>query len=285
LKIVCIYNRESGCEPAKRLSKAIANAFGTASRTMRKHNIFVASLLISGLVSGLLGTSVAARAQSASQTPAGQASDANTPSAPAPSTKDKSKQDKAKQQSTPPANAAPDTPQAPAPKPSTAEDNPFPEDVSRQAAAAAKAEAHDTATPDAPAPASSAEKQAQGSSSLDNTDKLGLDDPTRRQLKLESPDGTTDVYDPKRATEDVKVGKFYLQTGYIKGAYDRFKDATTFDHENVDAVFYLAEAARKLNLAQEAEQNYQLYLTVVPDGPTAKAARKALDELGSSSKP
>ena len=182
-------------------------------------------------------------------------------------------------------SASPDAPQAPVTKPSTAQDNPFPEDVSAQAAAAAKAEAHDAATPDAPAPGSPAEKQAQGSSSLDNTDKLGLDDPARKQLKLESPDGSTDVYDPKRATEDVKVGRFYLQTGYLKGAYDRFKDATVFDHENVEAVFYLAEAARRLNLSQEAEQNYQLYLAAVPDGPSAKAARKALGELGSSSKP
>ncbi len=192
---------------------------------------------------------------------------------------------------TPPAHAdqsaAPDAPQAPARKPSTADDNPFPEDVSKKAAAAAKAEATDASTPNAPAPTNSppAANQSQGSSSLDNTDKLGLDDPNRKQLKLESPDGATDVYDPKRATEDVRVGKFYLQTGYYKGAYERFKDATAFDHENVEAVFYLAEAARKLNMAKEAEQNYQLYLAAVPDGPSAKAARKALGELASNSKP
>ena len=50
-------------------------------------------------------------------------------------------------------------------------------------------------------------------------------------------------------------------------------------------MFYLAEAAQKLNMAKEAEQNYQLYLAAVPDGPSAKAARKALGELSSSSKP
>jgi hypothetical protein len=246
---------------------------------MRKQDIFATALL----ASGLLGLSVSARAQSASPPPASDAPSAPTP---APSTKDK-----AKQGTTVPANAGqsatPDAPQAPAKKPSTAADNPFPEDVSEKAAAAAKAAAKDASTPDAPSPANQtpAEKQAQGSSSLDNTDKLGLDDPNRKQLKLESPDGATDVYDPKRATEDVRVGKFYLQTGYYKGAYDRFKDATVFDHENVEAVFYLAEAARKLNMAAEAEQNYQLYLAVVHDGPNAKAARKALGELGSSSKP
>jgi hypothetical protein len=177
---------------------------------------------------------------------------------------------------------SPNAPEAQAKKPA-ADDNAFPEEVSAAAAKAAAA----AAASNAPSTTNQtpAEKQANGSSSLDNTDNLGLDDPARKQLKLGSPDGTTDIYDPKRATEDVKVGKFYMQTGYFKGAYDRFKDATTFDHENVEAVFYLAEAAQKLNLAKEAEQNYQLYLAAVPDGPSARAAKKALGELGSNSKP
>jgi tetratricopeptide (TPR) repeat protein len=260
---------------------------------MRKLNILAAAML----ASGLLGTSVGAMAQSGSQSSSNQSA---VPSAPTPVAPAK---DKSKPGTTPAANAdpnappapdspqnapsqstAPNTPPAPAKKPSTADDNPFPEEVSKDAAAAAKAAATNTSAPDAPNQ-TPAERQAQGSSSRDNTDQLGLDDPARKQLKLESPDGTTDIYDPKRATDDVRVGKFYLQTGYYKGAYERFKDATTFDHENVEAVFYLAEAARKLNLAKEAEQNYQLYLAAVPDGPSAKAAKKALGELGSSSKP
>ena len=249
---------------------------------MRKHSILAAMLL----ASSLLGMSVASMAQSSSQTTSSQPPTSSTPSAPTPANQSK---DKAKPGTATPTTAAqsatPDAGQAPATKPSTAQDNPFPEDVSAKAAAAAKAEAHDASTPDAPSPTNPAENQAQGSSSRDNTDKLGLDDPARKQLKIESPDGTTAVYDPKRATDDVKVGKFYLQTGYIKGAYDRFKDATLFDHENVEAVFYLAEAARKMNLAKEAEQNYQLYLAAVPDGPSAKAAKKALGEMGVSSKP
>ncbi len=261
---------------------------------MVKFNIIATTVL----ASGLLGTSVAAMAQSSSQSGnPSSSSQSALPSAPTPasSTKDKTKQgttpaagsdqNTASPSDSPP-NATPPNASsqsaAPAKKPSTAEDNPFPEDISAKAAAAAKAAATPPASANNPTPA---EKQAQGSSSLDNTDNLGLDDPARKQLKLESPDGATDVYDPKRATEDVKVGKFYLQTGYYKGAYDRFKDATTFDHENVEAVFYLAEAARKLNLGKEAEQNYQLYLAAVPDGPSARAARKALGELGSASKP
>ena len=260
---------------------------------MRKLNIIAAA----ALASGLLGTSVGAIAQSSSQSSSSQSA---LPSAPTPVAppKDKTKPGTtpatspdqsaapvpASPQSDSPQTSAPstpsDAPQATSKKPSTADDNPFPEDISAAAAKAANAE-----MPNAPSNPTPGEKQANGSSSLDNTDKLGLDDPARKQLKLGSPDGTTDIYDPKRATEDVKVGKFYMQTGYFKGAYERFKDATTFDHENVEAVFYLAEAAQKLNLAKEAQQNYELYLAAVPDGPSAKAARKALGELGSSSKP
>jgi hypothetical protein len=266
---------------------------------MQKTDILAAALL----ASGLLGTSVGAMAQSSSQSSSqSNSNQSDLPSAPTPvaPAKDKSKRGTTlaanpSQSTAPAADSSPsatpppktDTPQAPAKKPSTAEDNPFPEDISAKAAVAAKAAATDSSTPNAPVPANPtpAEKQAQGSSSLDNTDKLGLDDPARKQLKLESPDGGTDVYDPKRATEDVRVGKFYMQTGHYKGAYDRFKDAATFDHENVEAVFYLAQAAQKLNMQKEAAQNYQLYLAAVPDGPSAKAAKKALGELGSSSKP
>ncbi len=254
---------------------------------MRKQEIYTFALV----ASSLCWINIPAQAQSASQPPPASnppASDTSAlPAAPTPAPR----KDKGKTPTTPAPNtaqsAASEATQTPAKKPSTADDNPFPEDVSQKAASAAKAEATDASTPNAPAPTNSppSANQSQGSSSLDNTDKLGLDDPDRKQLKLESPDGASDIYDPKRATEDVRVGKFYLQTGYYKGAYERFKDATVFDHENVEAVFWVAEAARKLNLDKEAEQNYQLYLAAVPDGPSAKAARRALGELASNSKP
>jgi len=246
---------------------------------MRNLERFAVALLFLALFGAGITT---ASAQESSQPPANN----NLPAAPAPvsGAKDKSKTP-AKPAATQNADqSSGQNAPAPAKKPSTVDDNPFPEDISRKAAADAKAAAGDPSAPDSTA-SKPAAKQEQGSSSQDNTDKFGLDDPARKQLKLESPDGSTDLYDPKRATDDVRVGKFYLQTGYYKGAYDRFKDATTFDHENVEAVFWLAEAARKMNLEQEAEQNYQLYLEADPDGPNAKAARKALGELASVRKP
>jgi Tfp pilus assembly protein PilF len=80
------------------------------------------------------------------------------------------------------------------------------------------------------------------------------------------------------------VGQFYLTREDYKGAYIRFKEATQVDPENADAVFYLAETARRMNHRDEAAQNYQLYLDALPDGPKAKEARRALRDLSASAK-
>ena len=49
-------------------------------------------------------------------------------------------------------------------------------------------------------------------------------------------------------------------------------------------MFFLAEAARRMNHRDEAVQNYQLYLAAMPDGPKAKEAHKALRDLSASAK-
>ncbi len=157
-------------------------------------------------------------------------------------------------------------------QPSAAADNPFPEDISKKAAAAA-----DNASPDVPA----------------STDAPKPDEPpvSSSRTKLQNIDGAEDsesrisdgaggyIHNPKLGAQDVKVGGFYLSNHDYKGAYDRFKEATKVAPENADAVFGLAEAARGLKLSAEAADNYRIYLDAVPDGAKAKAARKALAEL------
>jgi tetratricopeptide (TPR) repeat protein len=149
-------------------------------------------------------------------------------------------------------------------KPSTANDNPFPEAVSREAA---KAAGNDQSPPpaapkiDLPPGVSS----SQSSSSLDDTDN-----PTgaRRQLP-----------NPGRAKKDAEVGRFYINSGNYQGALERFQDAMANDPTNVDAIFGLAEAQQMLKKNADAARNYQLYLDVVPNGPKAKQAMKALKTL------
>lgn len=155
------------------------------------------------------------------------------------------------------------------PKKSTADENPFPEDVSQKAAAAARAT--ETGGKEQISPDPTGE-----SSSSDKT--KGLDLEGEREGSLSNGAGGV-VQDPQLAEHDVHVGEFYLNREDYQGAYERFKEATQADPTNPDAVFYLAEAARRLNHKNEAIQNYQLYLSALPDGPKAKMARKALHEL------
>lgn len=165
--------------------------------------------------------------------------------------------------------------QTPQPKSSNAEDNPFPEDVSRKAAEAAKQREEN---------APKAQPLSPGeSSSSSNFAGWDADDNTKDQNdgNAEMP---KDVRDPKRAAEDVKVGKFYMDTEDWKGAYDRFQDALHFEPDNADAAYGMAEAAARMNLSPQAIAAYKKYLDMDPDGPHAKASLKALKKLEGSDK-
>jgi hypothetical protein len=164
-------------------------------------------------------------------------------------------------------------------KPSSSDQNPFPEAESESAQ-------HSREQTETPKPDDSSDRK---SASGDDSGK-SPDDYSSSHLKLldlpgDSGDGSPDMgsangHNPGLATKDTQVGMFYLKTGDYKGAYDRFAEATKADPGNADAVFGLAESARRLNHRDEAVRNYRLYLSALPDGPRAKDSRKALKELG-----
>ena len=87
------------------------------------------------------------------------------------------------------------------------------------------------------------------------------------------------VNNPKLARDDVRIGQLYMGDGNYPGAYARFKEATEVGPGDAEAVFYLAEAARKTAHLDEAAANYHLYLEADPKGKHGKDARKALAEL------
>lgn len=153
---------------------------------------------------------------------------------------------------------------------STADQNPFPEAESEKAAQQAGQQS---------APPDKAAAPGDKDYSSSQSGLKGLDLPAASGGTTSRGAGGT-VLSPELGREDTKVGNFYLQTGDYKGAYDRFAEATRVAPGNAEAVFGLAEAARRLNRRSEAVSNYQLYLSALPDGPKSKVARKALKELG-----
>jgi tetratricopeptide (TPR) repeat protein len=198
-------------------------------------------------------------------------------------------------QNPPPASTSSQDP--PAKKHSTAEDNPFPEDISRKAAVpddnAPDAPPSDKAPADKP-PSSSDNPPTSGNKAAAPAKKPDADYSSSRS-KFENIDVMGDnsavsngnggyVINLTLAAKDDRIGQYYLKSGDYKGAYDRYKEATEVNPGDADAVFGLAEAARGLKRKDEAVQNYKLYLDVVPDGGKSKAARKALAELGAGPK-
>jgi tetratricopeptide (TPR) repeat protein len=178
------------------------------------------------------------------------------------------------------------------PKPFTKDDNPFPETVSRDAAKAASGGSPDTGTA-SPKPSSAKDDNPFPESvSRDAAKAAGNESSPVPAAKPDLPPGVSssrsaatsgaddEVSDPTRAKKDTEVADFYIKAGDYQGALARYTDAMAADPGNVEAIFGLAETQRMLKKNAEAAQNYQLYLDIVPNGPRAKQALKALKSLG-----
>jgi len=171
----------------------------------------------------------------------------------------------------PPAATSP----APA-KPAAADDNAFPEEQSKAAQKAA--DAGDKSASDGPADAGSPGDDANVPESSSRSRIKNLDVLGDRDSRSDNGAGGF-VDNPKLAQDDIRIGQLYMGRGNYPGAYERFKEATEVNADSTDAVFYLAEAARKTARLDEAATNYKTYLEADPKGKRAKDARKALQEL------
>lgn len=103
--------------------------------------------------------------------------------------------------------------------------------------------------------------------------------PGRHILHRVNPPGTKLQSPEERATEDLSVARFYLDSGNLPAAYSRSQDAVKLLPDDPEAHFTLAEAAAKLNKRDEAIAQYQQCLKLDPIDKQAKAAKKALARL------
>ena len=181
-----------------------------------------------------------------------------------------------------PSDSAPPPADQPASKPTPAkDDNAFPEDVSRDAAKQADDSKPPTAK-DNPFPEDVSKDAAKAAGNGSTPAAAGKTDLPPGVSSSQSPSASADgdeIADPGRAKKDAEVGGFYLKQGDYQGALLRYKDATSADPTNVDAIYGRAEAERMLKKNAEAAKDYQLYLDIVPNGPRSKQALKALKTL------
>jgi tetratricopeptide (TPR) repeat protein len=177
----------------------------------------------------------------------------------------------------------PTPPATPKPGNAAAQENPFPEDVSKGAAAAvAKDNGNGNDANGSSSGASSSSNPGGDPASGDTDPNADLPrESGRRRLRKPSDKDiqSGSLAGEGKAQDDIRVGRFYLGDGNYEGAYGRFSEANRMDPTNLDAIYGLAASAAGLHHTDEALTNYKLYLEIAPDGNDAKSARKAIRAL------
>lgn len=90
-------------------------------------------------------------------------------------------------------------------------------------------------------------------------------------------------WDPHRAGKDIEVGDYYFKRKNYNGAEDRYREALFYKDNDAIATYRLAICLEKLDRPDEALVEFENYLRILPHGPQAADARKAIDRLKSSS--
>jgi TolA-binding protein len=88
-------------------------------------------------------------------------------------------------------------------------------------------------------------------------------------------------WDPHKAAKDVEVGDYYFKRKNYPGAESRYREALVYKENDAVATYKLAVCLDKMNRADEAITEYEAYLKILPYGPEAADAKKAIERLKS----
>jgi tetratricopeptide (TPR) repeat protein len=119
-------------------------------------------------------------------------------------------------------------------------------------------------------------RAAEESSSKDTRIDLS---PPKDDQKNHPQSGAMHPWDPHKAAKDVEVGDFYFKRKNYRAAMERYREALIYKPNDALANFRLAECSEKTGNAGEAITHYQEYLKILPHGPLAPDADKALERL------
>ena len=199
--------------------------------------------------------------------------------------------------------SAQDSPKPPPPssapaktrEPSAAERNPFPEEDSTDNVAPAPKSRTSTKAPprsdrvqvddlgssvgessskdtqvDLSPPSDDAKAHPQSSAAVADAEAAGLDT---------SGVGEFHTWDPHKAAKSVEVGDFYFKRKNYRAAQERYREALRYKDNDAIATIRLAICLEKLGVLDDARAEYESYLKILPHGPQAPEAQKAIDRL------
>ncbi|MFZ0771081.1 MAG: hypothetical protein WCA49_03990 [Candidatus Sulfotelmatobacter sp.] len=87
------------------------------------------------------------------------------------------------------------------------------------------------------------------------------------------------TWDPHKAAKSIEVGDFYFKRKNYRAAEGRYRDALGYKENDAVATIRLAVCLEKLGVLDDARLEYESYLKILPHGPEAEQAQKALDRL------
>lgn len=91
------------------------------------------------------------------------------------------------------------------------------------------------------------------------------------------------AFDPHKAAKDTEVGDYYFKRKNYVAAESRYREALVYKENDAVATYKLALCLEKLNRPDEALTEYQSYIKILPSGPEAGEAKKAIERLKSPS--
>jgi tetratricopeptide (TPR) repeat protein len=86
-------------------------------------------------------------------------------------------------------------------------------------------------------------------------------------------------WDPHKAAKDIEVGDYYFKRKNYRAAEDRYREALYYKDNDAVATYNLAICLEKLDRPDEARAQYESYLKILPHGPEADNATKAIERL------
>lgn len=90
-------------------------------------------------------------------------------------------------------------------------------------------------------------------------------------------------WDPHKAAKDIEIGDYYFKRKNYRAAEDRYREALIYKQNDALATFQLAVCLDKMDRSNEAVREYENYLKILPNGPQAEKAQKAIERLKSKS--
>jgi len=87
-------------------------------------------------------------------------------------------------------------------------------------------------------------------------------------------------WNPHKAAKDIEVGDFYFkERKNYPAAAARYREALLYKPNDAVATFRLGLCLEKMDQPDEALKEYESYLKILPHGPQAEQAQKAIQRL------